>query len=92
MLYMDYKNKYIKYKSKYINLLKNQKGGKIIGRGNEGIVLRIREDNIVSKLIKIDDETKIRNLIELENKLNKIDPSGKHHVKMISSRRLYQVI
>jgi len=85
---MDYKNKYIKYKSKYINLLKNQKGGKIIGRGNEGIVLRIREDNIVSKLIKIDDETKIRNLIELENKLNKIDPSGKHHVKMISSRRI----
>ena len=64
------------------------KGGKIIGKGNEGIVLRIRDDNIVSKLIKIDDETKIRNLIELENKLNEIDPSGKYHIKMISSRRI----
>ena len=60
----------------------------IIGRGNEGIVFRIREDNIVSKLIKIDDETKIRNLIELENELNEIDPSGKHHVKIIDSRRI----
>ena len=63
-------------------------GGKIIGKGNEGIVLRIRYDNIVSKLIKIDDETKITNQIKLENKLNKIDPSGKYHVKMISSRRI----
>ena len=76
----------IRYKP--IAKLDKMKGGKIIGIGNEGIVLRVREDNIVSKLIKIDDETKITNQIELENKLNEIDPSGKYHVKMISSRKI----
>ena len=43
----------IRYKP--IAKLDKMKGGKIIGIGNEGIVLRVREDNIVSKLIKIDD-------------------------------------
>ena len=76
----------IRYKP--IAKLDKMKGGKIIGIGNEGIVLRVREDNIVSKLIKIDDETKITNQIKLENKLNEIDPSGKYHVKMISSRKI----
>lgn len=87
---VELKGRVIKYKpiAKLDKKGSKMQGGKIIGRGKEGIVLRIRDDNIVSKLIKIDDETKIRNLVELENKLNEIDPSGKHHVKMISSRRI----
>ena len=83
---VELEGRVIRYKP--VAKLDKMKGGRIIGRGNEGIVLHIRDDNIVSKLIKIDDETKIRNLIELENKLNEIDRSGKHHVKMISSRRI----
>jgi len=83
---VELEGRVIKYKP--IAKLDKMKGGEIIGRGNEGIVLRVRKDNIVSKLIKIDDETKISNQIELENKLNEIDPSGKYHVKMISSRRI----
>ena len=87
---VELEGRVIKYKpvAKLDKKISKMKGGRIIGKGNEGIVLRIRDDNIVSKLIKIDDETKITNQIKLENKLNKIDPSGKHHVKMISSRRI----
>ena len=87
---VELEGRVIKYKpiAKLDKKGSKMQGGKIIGRGNEGIVLRIRYDNIVSKLIKIDDETKIRNLIELENKLNKLDPTGQYHVKMIDSRRI----
>ena len=83
---VELEGRIIRYKP--IAKLDKMKGGEIIGRGNEGIVLRVKKDKIVSKLIKIDDETKITNQIELENKLNEIDPSGKYHVKMISSRKI----
>ena len=60
---VELEGRVIKYKP--VAKLDKMKGGKIIGRGNEGIVLRVRDDNIVSKLIKIDDETKITNQIKL---------------------------
>ena len=47
---IELEGRVIRYKS-VVKLDKKggkMKGGKIIGRGNEGIVLRIRDDNIVS--------------------------------------------
>ena len=53
-------------------------GGRIIGFGTEGFVLQPNinnssNPNLVSKLIKIDDE-RLEKLIGFERKLNEIDP------------------
>lgn len=93
---IELKGRVIKYKpvAKLDKKSSKMKGGRIIGFGTEGFVLQPNinnssNPNLVSKLIKIDDE-RLEKLIGFERKLNEIDPDGKYHVPMIieKSRRI----
>ena len=74
---------------------RKMKGGviEILGKGEEGIVLRPNinqspnNKTTVSKLIKATKEQKAE-LIAFENELNSIDDAGRYHVKMLSCREI----
>ena len=93
---VELKGRVIRYKpvAKLNKKGSKMNGGRIIGFGTEGFVLQPNinnssNPNLVSKLIKIDDE-RLEKLIGFERKLNEIDPDGKYHVPMIieKSRRI----
>ena len=91
---LDYKDKYLKYKTKYFNLkniLKNQKGGGLIGVGSFGCVysppLKCVENNCVgdkcthgiSKIMTPENTTiELSNLKRLE--LDIVDPEQIYHI------------
>jgi len=66
------------------------KGGVIIGRGKEGFILHpnlnSKKMNEVSKLIKITNKDKIKNIMDYESRLITIDKSGQYHIPIISGR------
>jgi len=72
---------------KLIKQVSKMKGGEIIAKGSEGIIYRPNinreNENLVSKLVKTD-----KSRIEFEELLNKIDPTGKYHVKMVYAREI----
>jgi len=59
---MEYHKKYIKYKKKYIDL-RNQKGGKKLGKGSHGIVYDVACDNSQETLCYFIDKKKVKQII-----------------------------
>jgi hypothetical protein len=90
---IELKGRVIKYKpvAKLDKKISKMKGGVIIGKGKEGFVIKpninSKQNNEVSKLIKIRDELEIKKIMDYEGKLIKIDPSGNYHIPIIAGRR-----